>query len=212
MSSKSSIATRSRTAVRKEAPGTRVPRTKARRATLDRAAWIGAAREVLVAGGMSAVKIGQLAARLNVTREAFYWHFKSLQELLDELLADWEHDNTSRFEATLRAASDPATDLRSVSALLLGDETFRTGWDTAIRDWARVSKKVARVVARIDESRTAMLVRTFRAMGCGEPEAMARARIYYLFQVGYYTARVADSRELREKLLPFYLKLLIGRG
>lgn len=182
-----------------------------KRPALDRAAWIAEARNELVAGGIAAVKVGQLASRLGVTREAFYWHFKSLQDLQDALLADWEADNTTRFAASLAAPGDPKHDLGSVASLLLGDEPFRTGWDTAMRDWARISKKTARVVKRIDERRTAMLQRTFQAMGYDELEARARARIYYLFQVGYYTTQVADSREERQKLLPVYLRLLLDR-
>lgn len=183
-----------------------------KREALDRAAWIAAARDVLVTGGIGAVKVGQLASRLGVTREAFYWHFKSLQDLHDELLADWVRDNTSRFEESLERQAQHEQDLRSVASLLLGDELFRTRWDTAIRDWARISKKVARAVERIDEERTAMIKLAFRGLGYDEVEAMARARIYYLFQVGYYTTRIPDSRAEREQLLPSYLRILIGRS
>ena len=195
----------------RKSPARRARPGNGKRPALDRAAWIAEARNELVAGGIAAVKVGQLASRLGVTREAFYWHFKSLQDLQDALLADWETDNTTRFEASLAAPGDPRHDLRSVASLLLGDEPFRTGWDTAMRDWARISRKTARVVARIDERRTAMLERTFKAMGCDELEARARARIYYLFQVGYYTTRIPDTREERQRLLPVYLRLLLDR-
>jgi AcrR family transcriptional regulator len=182
-----------------------------RRGALERGDWVAAAREVFVAGGVAAVKIGQVSARLGVTREAFYWHFRGLQELHDELLADWERDNTTRFEPGLRGQWNPAVDLPLVESLLMGDETFRASWDTAMRAWGRVSKKAAHVVARIDEQRTGMLNRAFVELGFSETEAMARARVYYLFQVGYYTTQVNDSRELRRRLMPEYLRILIGR-
>lgn len=184
----------------------------AKRPALDRADWVAEGRKLLVAGGIAAVKVGHLAAQLGVTREAFYWHFKSLDDLHEALRADWEADNTTRFEASLAdAGRDRLADLRSVSTLLLGEESFRTGWDTAMRDWARTSEKTARLVARIDSERTRMLQKVFRELGYDEHESLARARIYYLFQVGYYTTQVADTRELRQKLLPEYLRILIGR-
>lgn len=185
----------------------------AKRPALDRAAWVAEGRKLLVAGGIAAVKVGHLAAQLGVTREAFYWHFKSLDELHDALRADWEADNTTRFEASLAdAGRDRLADLRSVSSLLLGEESFRTGWDTAMRDWARTSEQTARLVARIDSERTRMLQKVFRELGYDEYESLARARVYYLFQVGYYTTQIADTRELRRKLLPEYLRILIGRS
>jgi hypothetical protein len=109
------------------------------------------------------------------------------------------------------AGRDRLADLRSVSSLLLGEESFRTGWDTAMRDWARTSEKTAKLVARIDSERTRMLQKVFRDLGCSDHESLARARIYYLFQVGYYTTQIADSYELRQTLLPEYLRILIGR-
>jgi hypothetical protein len=57
-----------------------------------------------------------------------------------------------------------------------------------------------------------MLQKVFRELGYDEYESLARARVYYLFQVGYYTTQIADTRELRRKLLPEYLRILIGRS
>lgn len=181
-----------------------------KRQALDRSAWIIEGRNALVAGGIGAVKIGQLAAALGVTREAFYWHFKSLGELHAALRADWEADNTTRFEASLAdPGRDHMRDLESVSTLLLGQESFRAGWDTAMRDWARTSEETAALVARIDHERTVMLQGVFLKLGYGELEALARARVYYLFQVGYYTTRVEDSPAKRKKLVPEYLRILL---
>lgn len=181
-----------------------------RRPALDRSQWIVAARDVLVAGGISAVKIGALASRLGVTRESFYWHFKSLDDLHGELLADWVSDNHTRFAAARGPDRPKSEDLKSVAALLLGLEKFRTGWDLAMRDWARVAPEVAQAVARIDEERTEALEESFRGLGYSELDARARARIYYLFQVGYYTVRIPDTRDQREALIPSYLKVLLG--
>lgn len=197
-------------AARKKKRSTATPRT---RPALDRAAWVAAGREVLVGGGIAAVKVGQLAARLGVTREAFYWHFKSLGELQDALRADWESDNRTRFERTYAdPGRDRMTDLRSVAALLLGDESFRTGWDNAMRDWARTSPPTAMLVNRIDRERTRNLYKLFRDLGMDDLEASARARVYYLFQVGYYTTEIADPIDLRKRLIPEYLRILIGRS
>ena len=185
-------------------------RAVARRPALDRSDWIVAARDVLVAGGIAAVKIGALASRLGVTRESFYWHFKSLDDLRNELLADWVSDNHTRFAAARGPDRPKSEDLKTVATLLLGLENFRTGWDLAMRDWARVAPEVAQAVARIDEERTVALEGTFRGLGYSELDARARARVYYLFQVGYYTVRIPDSRQQREALVPSYLKVLLG--
>ena len=49
-----------------------------------------AALESLTEGGITAVTVPRIAKRLGVTKGSFYWHFKSVDELLGAALADWE--------------------------------------------------------------------------------------------------------------------------
>ena len=74
---------------------------------MSRADWIGAARALLVAEGIEAVKILRLADRLGVSRGSFYWHFTDRADLLEALLALWTRQNT---RAVIDAA-DGALDL-----------------------------------------------------------------------------------------------------
>lgn len=190
----------------------RAPRARnGKRAGLDRAAWIVEARAVLVAGGIAAVKIGKLAARLGVTRESFYHHFKSLQELNDELLSDWDRGNAAAYGALLDPRHDGEQEFRAMERMWLDEERYSPAWDSAIRDWARVSKKASRVVARVDERRVEMIKQMFLDMGYEETESLVRARIYYFHQVGYYTIRPGESRDERLRLFPVYVRVLMGR-
>jgi AcrR family transcriptional regulator len=58
---------------------------------------------LLIAGGVEHVRIGRLSKILGVTRGGFYWLFKSRDELLSELLLDWQRTNTRPFEKILSA-------------------------------------------------------------------------------------------------------------
>src|SRR5579863_5677371 len=77
------------------------------RQSLGREDWIAAARAELIAAGVNAVKVGRLARRLRVTRGSFYWHFKSHEDLLHELLRSWEKTNTEPFERALTQSGAP---------------------------------------------------------------------------------------------------------
>lgn len=182
-----------------------------KRTALDRAAWIAEARAVLVAGGIAAVKVGKLATKLGVTRESFYHHFKSLHELHDELLSDWDHGNAAAYQALLDPGHDGEQEFRAMERMWLDEARYSPAWDLAIRDWARVSKKAARVVARVDERRVEMIKQMYLDMGYEEVEALVRARIYYFHQVGYYTIKPGESRAERLKLFPVYVRVLMGR-
>jgi AcrR family transcriptional regulator len=196
---------------RKSARGAR-GRTRERKISLGRDDWIAAARAQLIAAGVNAVKIGPLARRLRVTRGSFYWHFTSRADLLRELLKSWELTNTVPFERSLANgnANNGVRELATIMNLWLAETEYSPAFDTAVRDWARVSAEAATVVARVDERRIAILHRIFKDLGFGEPEALVRARIAYFHQVGYYALEFQEERKRRLTLAPYYMSILSG--
>ena len=61
---------------------------------VTRTDWLRVAMDVLVSDGVEQVKVLSLADRMAVSRSSFYWYFKSRQDLLDALLAEWQSTNT----------------------------------------------------------------------------------------------------------------------
>jgi len=179
---------------------------------LGRQGWLTAARDALIQGGIASVQIGKLARRLKVTRGGFYWFFSSRQQLLDELLADWERTNTDAMNEVLVGSShDGMAELHAVVDMMLTGKKYIPAWDAAMRDWARSSSKAAKAVLRVDAARIEVFKQIFLDMGCGEDEAFVRARISYFHQVGYHTLGVQESHEQRMRLLPLYIRYLTGR-
>jgi len=186
----------------------RVGRT---REVLTRQDWINAARTALIKSGIGAVRIVPLAKDLGVTRGGFYWHFSGRKDLLDALLDDWERTNTASFEKILgRDPRDGHAEFRALVDLWVSESEFSPAWDSALRNWATLSKQAAAVVRRVDESRIAMIREIFLHLGYKDPQALVRARIMYFHQVGYYTLALGETREQREKLLPVYVEALLG--
>lgn len=191
----------------------RKPHEEARR-LLRPEDWTVAARAELIISGVSAVTVARLARRLKVTRGSFYWHFKSRGELLRALLKFWEETNTGSFERALTRTSggDGFTEFLAIVNLLLAEKDYSPAFDLAVRDWARTSKEAAHAVRRADERRMQVLHRIFLDMGFSDPEALVRARITYFQQIGYYTLGIHEEPDARRKLLPYYLRVLVGKS
>jgi AcrR family transcriptional regulator len=174
-------------------------------------AWLSAARTALINGGIGSVKIVPLAKVLGVTSGSFYWHFKSLQTLLDALLRDWQKTNTEPLFAAVAAHADSAA--KQFDALVnvwINETNYSPAWDAAMRDWARVSPKVEAAVRRIDEKRIELLRTVFKRLGFSDAKAFLRARVTYFHQVGYYALRIVESRAERLRLKPLYIEVLRG--
>jgi AcrR family transcriptional regulator len=183
-----------------------------RKDPIGRQGWLDAARNALIREGIAGVKVGKIARRLKVTRGGFYWFFDSHKQLLDELLLDWERRNTAGFESVLRESGrNGMAEFQLLVDVWLNEKDYSPAWDAAVRDWARVSGKVANAVRRTDDARIAILKQVFLDMGCKDEEAFVRARICYFHQVGYYALGVRESREERLRLMPLYTRVLTGR-
>jgi len=179
---------------------------------IGRQGWLDAARAILIREGIAGVKVDRIARRLKVTRGGFYWFFDSHKQLLDALLADWEERNTEGFKAVLRESGrNGMAEFQALVDLWLNEKNYSPAWDAAVRDWARVSSKVANAVRRTDDIRIDVLRQLFLDMGYEEQEAFVRARICYFHQVGYYALGVRESREERLRLMPLYSRVLTGR-
>ena len=97
-----------------------------------------------------------------------------------------------------------------MNTLWLEDKDIDPAFDLAMRDWARTSKKVAKIVQDVDQERIASLTTMFRNLGYEPDVALVRARIAFTQQVGYYVLGIKDSKERRHDLSPIYLQVLLG--
>ena len=82
---------------------------------LSREHWIEAALDALGEGGVGAVAVEPLAARLGVTKGSFYWHFPSREALLVAALERWEAMEQETVFGKLEAISDPRARLKAPS-------------------------------------------------------------------------------------------------
>lgn len=181
-----------------------------RRDPLSRQHWVNAARDLLIQGGIEHVRIGRLAESLNVTRGGFYWLFSSRDDLLDELLEDWKRTNTLIFEKILNAERKGIDELEALFSMWLEEDEYSPPYDSAVRDWARMSEVTAKAVKEVDSRRIELMKNIFLDLGYPEDEAFVRARITYFHQVGYYILGLGESREARSLALPLYIKVLSG--
>lgn len=169
---------------------------------LGRDAWIEAGLELLAEGGVAAVGVEPLAARLGVTKGSFYWHFRNRAALLEALCGEWVHRSTETFIARVeQLGGTPSERLRN---LLLVTAGAPKPLERAIRAWAATDADVAARVAAVDVRRTAFVTGLLAGIGHGADEAAALSRLLVCFVVGEtmrgLAAEPAD-REIYARLL-----------
>ncbi len=175
--------------------------------------WLDAAYDLLVAGGVEAVKVMPLANRLGLSRTSFYWHFPDREALLAGLVTRWQAKNTANLVA--RCAAPAATISEAMLNLIdcwVDTGLFDSGLEFAMRTWSLTDPGVGAAMALADAQRLAAITGLFLRFGFGETEADTRARTLYLTQVGYIALRSAESFEVRMSRIPAYALTFSGKS
>jgi AcrR family transcriptional regulator len=175
--------------------------------------WLDAAYDLLVEGGVEAVKVMPLAERLGLSRTSFYWHFADREALLAGLIARWEAKNTANLVARCEA---PAATISEAMLNLIDcwvdPALFDSRLEFAMRTWSLTDPTVQAAMAAADESRIAALTALFLRFGYAATEADTRARTLYLTQVGYIALRSQESFEVRMARIPAYALIFSGKA
>jgi AcrR family transcriptional regulator len=148
---------------------------------LSKTDWIRQGLITLGREGHNALKTGPMAARLNVSRGSFYWHFKDTSDFRSQVLRAWQEATTEQVIRELDARKGAPGGL----ALLL-QRTFRPGreLERAVRAWAAEDPEAAGIVAAVDVRRVTRVERLLVEAGVAADRAPHRAAFLYWAYLG----------------------------
>jgi AcrR family transcriptional regulator len=170
----------------------------AQKARLSRDRWIEAALDALADGGLAAVAVEPLAARLGVTKGSFYWHFHDRDALLAAALDEWEQTGTEGLIQRLDEIPDPRERLAEWARRVLGADKAQL---TALHA-AADHPIVAPVLRRTTERRLQYLADLLHEAGVPPATARRRAQLLYSADLGLYQiARALDAQSPTEREL-----------
>jgi AcrR family transcriptional regulator len=171
--------------------------------TLDAAAWVEAAFDLLGEGGIDAVRVDPLAKRLGVTRGSFYWHFKDREALHKAMLKQWRKVATYQVGDRIeREAPDAGERLRRTLALpYSGPKAKRAAAiEMAIRFWARRDEEAAQAVQLIDHQRLLYYAKLFAERGHAPDDARKRAYLFYAALMSEAIILTDEQTDIRNEL------------
>ncbi|MDM0043868.1 TetR/AcrR family transcriptional regulator [Variovorax dokdonensis] len=185
---------------------------KADRNQLTPKDWIRAATELLIHRSIDAVRVDVLAKILEVTRGSFYWHFADRDDLLKQVLLDWQEQQTEQIIARYRKQGVQSAELiKELVALPFHGRAAMKGAsvELAIRAWARRDEMARRVVDAVDAKRLAYLEECFSNLGFVLPDAKARAFLLYCYMQSESLFRNQGSTDEKTQRREFVARTLL---
>ena len=151
---------------------------------LTRDDWTAAALAAIADGGLAAVGVEPLAARLGTTKGSFYWHFENRDALIEAAIGQWEKETTTDVVAEIVAAHDaPASQFRRlVVEVIERAEQDRVG-PALLASAAHPA--VAPTLQRVTDTRLNLIGTVFRRLGFSQAEARRRALLAYSAYLGH---------------------------
>jgi AcrR family transcriptional regulator len=163
---------------------------------LGRQDWVNIGIQTLIERGIESVRVEPLAKLLNVTRGSFYWHFKNRDDLLEEILREWETRNTKSIIEQIEGLNGSAiAKLLSLLEIAAEDDNLL---EKAVRVWSVNDDRAAESIARVDEQRLDYLQNLFLQIGFSEIDSKVRAQIAYSVRLGWFV--MAASNYASERL------------
>ena len=174
--------------------------------------WLEKALELLIESGASSIKISTVAKKLECARSSFYWYFKNLDDLLNQILDYWQQINTNPIIEYAGFKSTTITEAVLHIFICWADETtFNTRLDFAVREWSRHSNTVKRLIKISDNVRINALRDMYLHHGYESRQALIRARTLYHSQIGYYAVDSQESYKERTEWVAEYVLCFTGK-
>lgn len=150
-------------------------------ARLSKEAWLKEGFKLLSEFAQDKLRIAYLCERLGVTRGSFYHHFESIDQYVEELLKQWEKQNTLDAIKAAELGNSPMERME-----LLNRQVVQANQkvEAAIRSWSFYHPVVKQHLARIDEIRISFLTDIFQEMSMAADIAHKHAKLDYAVLIG----------------------------
>jgi len=157
-----------------------------KRRTASRVDWLLATLNVLRERGFEGVKVVAIARKLGLTSGSFYWHFENIQDLLDAVLAYWEHTLTGHIiEDALKFEGPPDERIRLLMHQVIREDAGML--DSAIAVWAKSDAGAALCFKRAMDRRFTFSSWLFEEVGFSPRDAEIRGRMMVMTLIGETT-------------------------
>ena len=179
-----------------------------KRPSASREDWILATLNVLRERGIEGVKVVAIARELGLTSGSFYWHFKNIQELLDDVLEYWEHFQTEHIiDDVMKFQGPPGERIKKLMHQVIAENASMP--DSSVAVWAKSDAQAALCFKRAMKKRFDFSTWLFEEAGFDHKEAEIRGRMMVITLMGETTARLKD-REDWEEILDGHWRVLMN--
>jgi len=147
--------------------------------------WINLGYRTFAEQGASGIIVEKMAKELKVNKSSFYWHFKTKDGFIKQLILVWIKNETERIINLSSSKKSGAQKLKTLFALVYKQDPF-FDFIFHLKRYARKEKKIQLIIDDIDNKRIKYTYDLLLEMGYSKQEAKIKSTILYKHFLGYH--------------------------
>lgn len=170
-------------------------------ARLSKKDWIEEGYKILSEFAQDKLKILYLCQRLKVTRGSFYHHFKSIDDFIQELMKNWEEENTLKLIRISNKNDHPVIKMKTLASEIAKSNQ---SLEASIRSWSYYHPIVKQHMEKVDMIRLNYVQAVFEDLGFEKEKASKKAFLNYATLIGMQQLNPKLRAEEMEELFELY--------
>lgn len=147
--------------------------------------WIKLGYELFSKAGFNGLNVEVMSKRLKCNRSSFYWHFKSKNVFVDNLVDFWKALYTNEVIAKVNMEIEPQEKLYKLIDIALQEDS-NLDFIFYLKKYGENNKRIKKVVNDIDIKRIEFGTDLLIEMGCSKEEASYKSVIVYKYLIGHH--------------------------
>jgi AcrR family transcriptional regulator len=170
--------------------------------------WVNLGFKLFSEKGISGIVIEKMAKKLKVNKSSFYWHFKTKNEFIQQLIEFWVNNET---EQIIRLTNNEKSALQKFKTLIKLSYKKMPNQDFIfyLKRYAQKEKRIKSIIEKIDFQRIDYVKSLLQGMGYSELDANIKSSLFYKHLIGYHEMiryekqNVDYQEEVRKELNQF---------
>jgi AcrR family transcriptional regulator len=147
--------------------------------------WINLGYRLFSEQGIAGIVVEKMAKTLKVNKSSFYWHFKTKQEFIDQIIMFWKEKETDRIISLTKDKRKGLEKFKALIPLIYKQDPF-IDFVFYLKRYARKEKKIQKILDDIDKQRIDYACNIIQEMGYSQQVAKIKASALHKHFIGYH--------------------------
>lgn len=147
--------------------------------------WIELGYKLFTETGEEGLNVDKMSRILKCNKSSFYWHFKTKQNFVDELLAYWVDIDTKKIISEVEERNEPKAKLLKLIEIAFRKDS-NLDFIFYLKKYSKKNARVQAIVEQIDTERMDFVSNLLTDLGYSQIQARVKASIFYKYLIGYH--------------------------